>query len=123
MNIMAQLALLFGVCLAGEGISALLPVAFPASVISMILLMILLLSGVVKPRHIQRVSDFLMANMAFVFLPPCVGAMEHAEAILGQLFPILAICLLTTPLVYLVTAWTVQGTLALMRRREGKSHV
>ena len=32
MNIMVELALIFGVCLAGEGISAVLPFAFPASV-------------------------------------------------------------------------------------------
>ena len=38
MNIMVELALIFGVCLAGEGISAVLPFAFPASVIAMLLL-------------------------------------------------------------------------------------
>ena len=30
MNIMGELALIFGICLVGEGVAALLPVAFPA---------------------------------------------------------------------------------------------
>ena len=120
MDIIGEIGLIFGVCLAGEGIAALLPVAFPASVISMILLMALLMTGVVKPRHIQRVSGFLLANMAFVFLPACVSVMEHADVILPRLVPVCLICFLTTPLIYLATAWTVQGMMALRRRKEAK---
>ena len=43
MHILTELSLIFALCLAGEGIAALLPVAFPASVISLLLLLILLL--------------------------------------------------------------------------------
>ena len=88
MHILTELSLIFALCLAGEGIAALLPVAFPASVISMLLLMALLLTGVVKERRIQTVSRFL----------------------------------LTTPVVYLAAAWTVQ---LLMRRsrKEAERHV
>ena len=47
MNIMAELAIIFGICLVSEGISALLPIALPASVISMLVLLALLLAGIV----------------------------------------------------------------------------
>lgn len=120
MDILGEIGLIFGICLAGEGIAAILPVAFPASVISMILLMALLMTGVIKTRHIQRVSGFLLANMAFVFLPACVSVMEHADVILPRIVPVFLICFLTTPLVYLATAWTVQGMMALRRRKEVK---
>ena len=73
MNIMAEFVVIFGVCLVSEGIAALLPVAFPASVIALLLLGLLLFTGIVKPEHIQRLSGFLVANMAFFFLPSCVG--------------------------------------------------
>lgn len=118
MDIIGEIGLIFGVCLVGEGIAAILPVAFPASVISMILLIALLMSGMVKARYIQRVSGFLTANMAFVFIPSCVSVMEHAQVILPWIVPIFLICFLTTPLVYLATAWTVQGMMALRRRKE-----
>ena len=98
MNIMGELALIFGICLVGEGVAALLPVAFPASVISMVLLMVLLLTGVVKDRHIQTASHFLVANMAFFFLPSFVGLLEHIELLKSQLVPLLLI-MLTTPMI------------------------
>ena len=117
MNIMAEAAIIFGVCLISEGLSALIPVAFPTSVIALLLLGLLLFTRILKPEHIQRLSGFLVANMAFFFLPSCVGVMEHAPIILRQLAPFLLISFLTTPLIYFVTAWSVQ---LLIRRSKGK---
>lgn len=122
MNIMGELALIFGICLVGEGVAALLPVAFPASVISMVLLMVLLLTGVVKDRHIQTASHFLVANMAFFFLPSLVGLLEHIELLKSQLVPLLLIIVLTTPVVYLVTGWTVRLLMLRHRNRKEDRH-
>ena len=85
MNIMGQLALIFGLSLVGEGVAALLPVSFPSSVISMVLLMALLLTGVIKDKHIKTVSNFLVANMAFFFIPSFVGIVEHGNFVTGGL--------------------------------------
>ena len=120
MNIMGELALMFGVCLAGEGVAALLPVAFPASVISMVLLMALLLAGVVKDRQIQTVSHFLVANMAFFFLPSFVGLLEHVELLKSRALPLVFIVVATTPVVYLATAWTVRLLMLRKQKGEGK---
>lgn len=122
MNIMGELALIFGICLVGEGVAALLPVAFPASVISMALLMVLLLTGVVKDRHIQTASHFLVANMAFFFLPSFVGLLEHIELLKSQLVPLLLIIMLTTPVVYLITGWTVRLLMLRHRNRKEDRH-
>ena len=122
MNIMGERALIFGICLVGEGVAALLPVAFPASVISMVLLMVLLLTGVVKDRHIQTASHFLVANMAFFFLPSFVGLLEHIELLKSQLVPLLLIIVLTTPVVYLITGWTVRLLMLRHRNRKEDRH-
>ena len=122
MSIMAQAAIVFGLCLISEGIAALLPVSFPASVIALLLLGLLLFSRALKPEHIQQLSTFLVANMAFFFLPACVGVMEHAPAILGQLVPFFLISCLTTPVVYFVTAWSVQWLIRLSREKGAKKH-
>ena len=122
MNIMGELALIFGICLVGEGVAALLQVAFPASVISMVLLMVLLLTGVVKDRHIQTASHFLVANMAFFFLPSFVGLLEHIELLKSQLVPLLLIIVLTTPVVYLITGWTVRLLMLRHRNRKEDRH-
>ena len=115
---MAQVAIIFGICLASEGISAALPFSFPASVISMVILTALLLTGAVKERHINKVSGFLIANMAFFFIPSFVGTIEYVEVLKSRIVPFLVVAGLTTPVVYLATAWTVQ--LLMLRRGKGK---
>lgn len=122
MNIMAQAAIIFGLCLVSEGISALIPAAFPASVIALLLLGLLLFTRVLKPEHIEKISVFLVANMAFFFLPSCVEVMEHAPAILRQLVPFLLVVVLTTPAVYFVTGVTVQYLVRRARRKGDGRH-
>ena len=119
LHILTELSLIFALCLAGEGIAALLPVAFPASVISM-LLMALLLTGVVKERRIQTVSRFLVTNMGLFFIPSLVGTMEYVEVLRAQALPFLAVTFLTTPVVYLAAAWTVQLLMRRSRKEAGR---
>lgn len=122
MNIVAQASIIFGLCLVSEGISALLPVSFPASVISLLLLGLLLFTRLLKPERIKDFSAFLVGNMALFFLPSCVGVMEHSQAVLRQLAPFLLVNILTTPLVYAATAWSVQWLIRRSRRKEAEKH-
>lgn len=117
---MSELAVVFGVCLVSEGISYLLPFRFPASVISMILLLILLLTGIVKEKHIGRVCKFLVANMSFFFVAPCVSVMDHLPKLANCLLPFLFISLITTPIVYCATAWTTQMLMSMVDKKEEK---
>lgn len=114
---MGEIAVIFGICLVSEGISALLPIPFPASVLSMLILLVLLLSGVVQDRHIRRTCGFFTSNMAFFFIPPCVGILEHVSTLSAVLIPFLLISIITTPLVYLVTAWVIQLMMRGQNRR------
>lgn len=118
MNIMAEIAIIFGICLISEGIASLLPIALPASVISLVLLLVLLLSGLVKERHISRVCTFLVGNMAFFFVSPCVSLIEHLPTLAACLVPFLLIAICTTPLVYAITAWTVRFLMAVSQKKE-----
>ena len=122
MHIMAQIALVFGICLLSEGIAALLPFVFPASVISLLILAALLLGGVIKPGHIQLISSFFVANMGMFFIPSLVGTLEYAETLYVLIIPFLVITLLTTPLVYCVTAWTVQLLIRAKNKKGGNNH-
>lgn len=106
MKMILQIGVVLGICLLGEGISLLLPIPFPGSVIAMVLLFLLLLSRVLRPDHIRQKSDFLLQNMAFFFIPAGVGIMEYAEELLPFLLPLLLICLITTILTFAVSALT-----------------
>ena len=120
MTIMSELAVVFGVCLVSEGISYVLPFQFPASVISMILLLILLLTGIVKQKHIGRVCKFLVANMSFFFVAPCVSVMDHLPKLVDCLLPFFFISIITTPIVYCATAWSSQFLMGLVDKKEAK---
>ena len=52
MKILTQLTILFAICLVGQLLAEWLPFPFPGSVISMIILLLLLLFKVLKPKHI-----------------------------------------------------------------------
>ena len=120
MKLISELGVLVLVCLAGEGLSALIPMGIPASVISLVLLLLLLLSGTVKERHIQQSSAFLTENMGIFFVPASVGTLEYLDILKAQAVPFLAVTLLSTPVVYFITAWTVRFLMKLVNRKEAR---
>lgn len=123
MNLIFELGILFLICMAGEGIAVLLPITIPASVISLILLLILLLSGVLKERQIRQSSAFLTENMGILFIPAAVGTLEYLDVLKAQAIPFLLITVVSTPIVYFITAWSVQLLMKLFNRKKVQHHV
>ncbi len=78
MKVILQIGVVFGVCLIGEAAACFLPFPFPASVLSMILLFLLLCLKVLKIDHIRQKADFLLQNMAFFLYP---GGSGHFRAV------------------------------------------
>lgn len=116
MKVAKEAALCFGVCLLGEAVSNILPFPFPACVLSMILLAIFLFLGAVEEKDIEGVSEFLMNNMAFFFLPTAVGVIEYTEILKGFMLPVFVIIFVTVPIVYFATAMTAMGIIKLMKK-------
>lgn len=124
MEIILELIIILAACFAGEIISALLPFAFPSSVIAMILLFLLLLCGILKEKHIQHVGDFLLKNMSIFFLPAAVGILEYWDVISGALLPFALIVVITLLLTFAATAYTVMAVRKLQEKlsKGGKHH-
>ena len=122
MSIIAQLFVLFAICLVCEGIAVLLPFAFPGTVLSMVVLLILLAVKILKPHQLQQTADFLLPNMTMFFIPVCTGIMTYADVLFANFWAIVLISLLTTPLVFFVTGHVVQLTMKWVRRREAQRH-
>jgi holin-like protein len=114
-----QLALIFAVCLAGEGLAGLLPFTFPGSVLSMVLLFVLLASKLLKLEQVEDAGDFFLKNMAFLFVPTVVGVMEHFPLLLQNLLPLLAVIIITTILTFGAAAWTATAVIRLQSRKKG----
>lgn len=116
MKILVQIGILFGLCWISQCIESVLPIAFPASVIGLLLLLALLLLRVLKVKHIQEKSDFLMQNLPFFFVPASVGILNYAELLRDNAVAFVVICLVSTVVTFAATAWTVQW---IIRRMDG----
>ena len=119
MKFLKQIGIIFVIYLAGSFISGILPFAFPGSVISMIILFLLLLSGLLKLEHISEAGDFLQSNMAFLFVPTVVGIVEYFPVILENIIAFAVIIIVTTILTFAATAYTVLAVIRLQQKKKG----
>ena len=104
MTALVQLALIFGICLAGEAISALLPIVFPGSICAMLILLVLLCTKVVKTNQLAPTGTWLQKNMAFFFLPANISIMEEFGLISQFWLRLLFIGILTTIITFAAAA-------------------
>ncbi len=107
MKYLVQLALIFGFCLIGDALALLLPFPFPGSVLSMILVLLLLLSGVLKESAIKESADFMLKNMTFFFVPPVVGIMQYTQLVQSIWVQLLVVNLVSLVACFVASSYTV----------------
>lgn len=107
-HITLELAIILAICLMGDLLAELLPFKFSASVLSMIILLILLMAKAIKLDNINASASFLTSNMAVLFIPYGVKLLQYLDVIKENMLLFLLIVLVTTPVVYGVTAFTAQ---------------
>ena len=100
-----QCTILFGCLALGELIVYLTGIKLPSSIIGMLLLTLFLQLGWVKLHWVQGLSDFLVANLGFFFVPSGVALMLYFDIIEAQFWPIVVATLVSTGLVLGVTGW------------------
>ena len=103
-----QLAILFGCLAFGELIVYLTHVPLPSSIIGMIMLALLLKLKVIRLEWVRSISDFLVSNIGFFFVPPGVAIMLYFDIIKAQFLPIVVASVVSTVLVLAVTGWVHQ---------------
>ena len=103
-----QCAILFGCLALGELIVYLTGIKLPSSIIGMLLLALFLRLGWIKLHWVQGMSDFLVANLGFFFIPPGVALMCYLDIIQAQFWPIVIATLISTIVVLVITGWVHQ---------------
>ncbi len=103
-----QVGLLLGFWLMGEVVVYFLNSSIPGSIVGMILLTVALELKIVKLHQVEAVSDFLIRNMAFFFIPPGVGLMVNFDLIADNWIAIVIATVVSTILVLMVTAFVAQ---------------
>ncbi len=105
-----QCTILFGCLALGELVVFLTGVKLPSSIIGMLLLTLFLKLKWVRLEWVQGLSDFLVANLGFFFVPPGVALMLYFDIIQAQFWPIVVASVVSTLLVIVVTGWVHQLT-------------
>lgn len=95
-----------------------LPFPFPGSVIALILLFLFLVFKLIKVEQVNIVSDFLLKNMSFIFLPATVSIIAYVDVFKSIIWQFLTICILTTIITFYCTAYAVKLTIYLMKKFE-----
>lgn len=108
MKILSQIFILLAFNFLGELIASILPFTFPGSLIGLILLFISLVTKIIRPNQIKDLSTFLQSNMAFLFVPLCVGMMEYFDLIELHMLEIILVLFASTIITMIATALIAQ---------------
>ena len=103
-----QCSILFGCLALGELIVFLTEIKLPSSIIGMLLLTLFLKLGWIKLEWVQGLSNFLVDNLGFFFVPPGVALMLYFDIIAAEFWPIVIATLISTILVLVTTGWVHQ---------------
>ena len=99
-------------------VSELLQLPIPGTILALLFFFLLLSTGALKLEKVERVSQFLLANMTIFFLPPAINLIAVQDKLEGQILKIILLMVFTTFLTMGITGKTVQF---LIERRE-KQH-
>jgi len=120
LDIIIQLGIIFGICLISDAISILLPFSLPGSIIGMLLLLALLLLKIIRKEQIQKVSEFLLANLPFFFVPAVVGLINYLDILRANAVKMIVVVLLSLVATFGATVWAVRLTIRLTERGKDK---
>jgi holin-like protein len=80
----------------------------PGTVIGLIILFLGLSFGIVKMEMIEDICDVLISHMSFLFVPAGVGLITSLEILKSNAISFSVIILISTVVVWVVTAYVVK---------------
>ncbi|SDN32838.1 holin-like protein [Pseudomonas arsenicoxydans] len=117
-RLVTELAVLLGIYLLGCAISAWFSWPIPGGVIGMALLLLAFAIGGVKPAMLQMGAGLLMAEMLLFFIPALMSLLDYGGLMRNDGWRILLVIGMSTLMVMLVTAFTVEAVVRLRRPHE-----
>ncbi len=107
-RLLAELAVLIGFYAVGRQLALWLHLAIPAGVIGLALLLIVFAFGWLKPEQLQLGATLLLGEMLLFFVPAVMSLLDYKTMIVSQGWKIVLIIIVSTILVMLGTAITVE---------------
>ncbi|MBF8709611.1 CidA/LrgA family protein [Pseudomonas putida] len=108
LRLLAELAILCALFLLGGQFATWLGWPIPGGVMGLALLLLLFASGVLKPAMLQLGAGWLMAEMLLFFIPALMSLLDYGALIRDEGWRILLVIAVSTLMVMVVTALTVE---------------
>ncbi|MCO7513689.1 CidA/LrgA family protein [Pseudomonas guariconensis] len=108
LRLLAELAILLALFLLGGQLAVWLGWPIPGGVMGLALLLLLFACGVVKPAMLQLGAGWLMAEMLLFFIPALMSLLDYGNLLRNEGWRILLVIAVSTLLVMVVTAVTVE---------------
>src|SRR5699024_7856647 len=113
MNKLTQFGIILLMLLDGQITKEYFNLTIPSTIIGMMLLLLLLILKIIKVSWIEGVSKVLLDNLSLFFIPAGVSIMNELDIFKGKVISLLFILLISTIVVMVVTAYTVQILMAI----------
>jgi holin-like protein len=107
--------------LVGEVLVHFFNLPVPGPVVGMFLLFVSLWAKGSIPEGLHTTANTILQHLSLLFVPAGVGVMVHFSRVSGEVVPIVVAILASTALAIAAAALTMQGLIALRRRRAGKA--
>ena len=114
MNYLKEFVILCSCLLLGSLTRKVIDFPIPEAVYGMIYLFIALRVKILKPEEVEKTSNGILSNLAFLFIPVGVGIMANYEVIQGRILKLIIIVLIGTAVTMGITGVIVQ---TLQRRK------
>lgn len=117
-RLLIELLVLLAIYLLGCQVALWLAWPIPGGVIGLGLLLLVFASGVIKPAALQLGAGMLMAEMLLFFIPALMSLLDYGALVRDDGWRILLVIGVSTLLVMVVTAFTVEAVCRWRLRHE-----
>lgn len=107
MKLVRELLIILGFVVTGDFLYKVVHVPIPGNILGMMLLLIGLLSGKIKLKQIETVSQFLLSHLALFFIPTSVGLLAVTGILQDAWYKLLIISVVSTLIFMITTAYVV----------------
>ncbi|HFF2069491.1 TPA: CidA/LrgA family protein [Pseudomonas aeruginosa] len=116
----AELAVLIAFWLAGGWLAKAIGLPLPGGVVGLAALLLLFASGLLRPAWLQAGAGLLLAEMLLFFIPALMSLLDYGALLRSEGWRILLVIMLSTLLVMLVTAVSVEWMCRWRARHESR---
>lgn len=120
MKFVKQFLIIIVISFVGELCNKLIPLPIPASIYGLVILFVALMTGIIKLEHVKETGKFLIEIMPLMFIPAAVGLLDSWNVLKPIWLPVVAITLITTVLVMVVTGRVTQ--FVIRQNKKGKKN-